>query len=453
VVTQDDTFTTGDPSSTGLNGWAFGGNTLGTKVYNATTAAIGVNVPAASNQFRNGSWQANALEWLQYELVNSTSVVRAKYYMYAAPTQAGNKNQITSIRLRVQERFAVTHGLVLSGNIGNTAYDPTYQELLPSEDPALPSLYRVDFVPICTPFMASSGFEGFQRYWDTYGDLNQFSGTVAMTESVIGMYPKSLIDPSAGTLNKTYSGGDFHLYFPSDCSTQLYVLSSTPGAFPTSGTGTLPTVTDRPTGVELDSSAVASTVVGIPLREFNPPQDYSNIASLVRVEEGKQYVARWHVTSTKATNRQSHVRLRARAVGFAWSQQLELGGAWIGAEGSATGHANNQIAQEAHPGVGSLNPDKLVPGENGGWYTQILQTPMSLDIRPDRTGTLAARMPLISAQPGPGSSTYGGSLDRAWRFGMDIMDTLSGGELKALEEGNMLVDRLELRTYDLVPDN
>jgi len=455
TVTQDDTFTTGDPSSTGVTGWQFAGNTLSTKVYSSANAAIGASVATSSNLFRQGGWQANAAEWLEYSLVNTANVVRAKYYMYASPTTPGNKNQIPSIRLRVQERFAVTNGLVISGNIGNAVTDPTTQELLPSEDPTKPSLYRVDFVPICTPFMSSSIYEGFQRYWDVYGDQPGFSGTIAMTESVIGMYPKTLIDPSVGTLNKTYTGADFYTYFPSDNSTLVYVTTTVPGAFPTSGTAPLPTIVEKTTGVELDSSLVTGdTNVGVPVREFNPPQDYGNIPSLVRAEEGKQYVVRWHLTSTKATNRQSHVRVRARSVGFGWSTQLELGGAWIfnALPPTTTAGANNTIAQEAHPGVGSMNPDQLVAGENGGWYTQVLPTPISTDIRPDKTGTWQARMPLIAAQPGPGSASFG-SADRAWRFGMDILDTLSTGDLKALEQGNEFIDRLELRTYDLVPDN
>jgi hypothetical protein len=454
TVTQDDTFTTGDPSSTTVTGWQFSGNTLSTKVYSAANAAIGVSIATSSNLFRSGGWQANAGEWLEYSLVNTASVVRAKYYMYASPTTAGNKNQIPSIRLRLQERFAVTNGLVVSGNIGNPATDAITQELLPSENPALPSLYRVDFVPICTPFMSSSIYEGFQRYWDVYGDQPGFSGTIGMTESVIGMYPRTLIDPSVGTLGKTYTGADFYTYYPSDNSTLVYVTTTTPGAFPTSGTAPLPTIVEKPTGVELDSSLVTgATNVGVPVREFNPPQDTTNFPSLVRADEGQQYVVRWHLTSTKATNRQSHVRLRARSIGFGWSTQLELGGAWISSgPPTSSGGANNQIAQEAHPGVGSLNPDKLVAGENGGWYTQVLPTPISTDIRPDKTGTWQARMPLIALQPLPGANAFG-SADRAWRFGMDILDTLSTGDLKALEEGNEFIDRLELRTYTLVPDN
>jgi hypothetical protein len=460
VVAQDDTFTTGDPSTGTPATWLFTTG-LATKYYSAGNAAIGVTVAAASNQFRQGGWQNNSQDWLKYSAVGSESVVRAKYYMFASPTTAGNKNQIPSIRLRVQERFAVTNALVVSGtNVASgVAINNTTQELMPSEDPTKPSLYRVDFVPICTPFLISGPFEGFQRYWDVYGDNAVFSGTIAMTESVIGTYPKALIDPSLVLPDKTYVGTDFHTYFPTDASQLVYIGGGATGTFPPAGPAPFPTTVDVDTptaGAELDSSNVgASPRIGVPVREFNPPQDSGSpaaIATLVRADENKQYVVRWHLTSTKQTNRQSHVRIRSRSIGFGWSTQLEMSGAWVGNGGTDTsGGANNQLAQEAHPGIGSLNPDKIGT-ENGGWYTQVLSTPISLDIRPDKTGTWQQRMPNIALQPLPGSTSFG-SADRAWRFGMDILDTLSNGLLKDLEEGNEFIDQLELRTYDLVPDN
>ena len=62
---------------------------------------------------------------------------------------------------------------------------------------------------------------------------------------------------------------------------------------------------------------------------------------------------------------------------------------------------NNAIAQQMLPGVGCQNPDKT-GGEAGGWYTLLIHTPMSADIRPDVAGTLAEQdaQPLGAARPG-----------------------------------------------------
>ncbi|MEI7634692.1 MAG: hypothetical protein WCK47_10505, partial [bacterium] len=184
-----------------------------------------------------------------------------------------------------------------------------------------------------------------------------------------------------------------------------------------------------------------------PVRDFNPPQDYTDIPSLVRMDENKQYVLRWHLTSTQQLNSQSQIRMRARGIGFAWSQKLEMGGA------QAADAYSNAMAQQVLPGAGSLNPDKQTPGENGGWYTMIMHTALSQDIRPDVAGsTIAAKMPLISALPGPGSASWAAGKDRALRMGIDILNTISGGPLKNQEKGNVLIDKLELRVYNLVID-
>jgi hypothetical protein len=373
-----------------------------------------------------------------------------------AATGQTAKNQIPNFRVRLQQRFAVTDGLCVYA-INNNSYDATSVELTPSQDVANPSLYRVDYKPVNVPFLTTtSPYEGVQRFYDLYGDQPQFQGTLAMVESVIGIYPASLIDPASVTPVKTYAPSDFWTYFPADNNTYVWVPGVNPGDFPTSGSAPLPTITQGAYGVTMDSSLVGTAVIGNPVRAFNPPQDYNDIPSLERVVEGRQWTVRWHMTSTKASNRQSHIRMQARAIGFAWSHQFEMGGAWIGNGDpgiTSTGAANNAIAQETVPGASCLNPDKNIGDTNGGWYTQILHTPMSQDIRPDVAGTtIEEKMPLISALPGPGSPTYAAGVDRAWRFGSDILDTLSAGALSGLEEGNVTIDALELRSFPLVED-
>ena len=173
-------------------------------------------------------------------------------------------------------------------------------------------------------------------------------------------------------------------------------------------------------------------------REFDP----GSTTTRVRVEEAKQYKIRFHITSTNNANQNAQLRLRGRAVKFYWSQKLEVGGAF------GAGSENNVIAQQSLPGIGAQNPDKN-SSENGGWYTMVVHSPMSTDIRPDVAGTLADRMPRITAQPGPGTAA---SSARDLRFGFDLIDTLSGMASSREESGEFTVDRVVMRSYDVVPD-
>ncbi|MEI7634232.1 MAG: hypothetical protein WCK47_08135 [bacterium] len=448
TVVQDDTFTTGDPYSTGPGGWLFVEGYGSAKGYSSANHAITTAISAEAGKFRSGSWQSNYVEWLPYTMVGTENVVRAKYYIYASGQAA--KNEIPNLRLRLTVSSAVNSMLEVYGTV-NGAHDATYQELAPSQDPARPSLYRVDMWPIDVPKM-SDGLAGFSRAWDLYGDMPQFKGTLGMAESVIGTYPRSEIATTVVAPSKTYNPSDLLTYFPADNQTLLYIPGVVVGDFPTSDTGALPSqlptiVESSVTGVLLDCANVPTNRVGAPVRDFNPPQDYTDIPSLVRMDENKQYVLRWHLTSTQQLNSQSQIRMRARGIGFAWSQKLEVGGA------QAAGSYSNAMAQEVVPGVGSLNPDKLTPGENGGWYTMIMQTALSQDIRPDVPGsTIAEKMPLISALPGSGSPSFAPGKDRAIRMGIDILNTISGGPLKNQEKGNVLIDKLELRVYNLAID-
>ncbi len=101
--------------------------------------------------------------------------------------------------------------------------------------------------------------------------------------------------------------------------------------------------------------------------------------------------------------------------------------------------------------MGCLNPDRE-PGEaTGGWYTLLIQSPLRAEIRPEYAlGTpVSDRMPNLSGQPGPGVDAP--SL-RDLRVGFDLMDTLSGGALRDIEEGELTLDRIEIRAYDDIDD-
>ena len=210
-------------------------------------------------------------------------------------------------------------------------------------------------------------------------------------------------------------------------------------------TGVQVSCAEDSSGVTIDSAGVATDVVGIAVFNFNPDRGTNAYPTRVRAEEGRQYKVRFHLTSTRPSNTQCQVRMRARSAKWAWTQKLELGGAL------AAGLANNTIAQEALPGIGCQNPDRYTTDTAGGWYTLIMHTPLSADIRPDfATGTpIETRMPALAAEPGPGVNSPS---RRDILVGLDLLDSITGNENRPLEVGNFTLDRVEVRAQPLVVD-
>jgi hypothetical protein len=297
----------------------------------------------------------------------------------------------------------------------------------------------VDFDPVDVPAIDVPG-EGISRGFEAYSLENQENGFIELAEGVVGYYPVACIyadvDPVMVYAPTATDVGNMGVVDPEDLSIQKLYRDGTEDPTP----GGLPTHMESSAGITVDTTPVASDRVGLVLREFFPGPDPGQ---RVRVEEGKQYFVRFHVTSTSNANTNPQIRLRVRSIKFMWSQKYELGGAFATDGGTAI------IAQQALPGIGCLNPDQETPGEPGGWYTVIAHTPMSLDIRPDETGPLSNRMPLITGQPGPGDDSPS---MRDLRVGFDVIDTLSWGMDYPTEAGDFTFDRIEVRTYDLVPD-
>src|SRR5690606_706459 len=89
------------------------------------------------------------------------------------------------------------------------------------------------------------------------------------------------------------------------------------------------------------------------------------------------------------------------------------------------------------------------PGEAGGWYTLLVHSPLSRDIRSDQGGRLtplSTSMPRLSAAPGPGQNA---ASRRDLMFGIDLIDTLSYGTPGNAEQGAVTLDRIEVQKFDL----
>lgn len=460
VVTDEDGFDTNPTQPPGSStGWSiFGMNTpsFAFGQYSGASTSLQSVVAADASKFRTTGWLCNQAEWLPYSAVGAGNYVRGKFYVFAGgQSNPSELNQIPCLRVRLSNRFAVNSMLEVFGHLNS---DPGsfahYAELRPSNVSTSPSLYRVDMDPVDVPYLVTNGAtEGILRGFEAYALDPQDNGYVALAESVIGTYPASLTSTSTAA-NQTYTtgvgnAGDLVLVDSILFSALALIPGSGEGVYATddpNGSTPRPTHTQGAFGVTLNSTAVPTNRIGVAAREIYPGE---NASLYPRVEEGKQYHIRWHLTSTQNTNRQAAIRLRARSAKFGWSQKKEIGGAW--ATGSATINENNSIAQQALPGVGTQNPDKYTTDTVGGWYTMIMHTPMSRDIRPEFSPStpLSTRMPLLAAEPGPGAALPS---RRDIRFGFDLVDTLSGGTNKNLEQGQVTLDRIEVRSYGLVSD-
>ncbi len=422
--------------------------------FDATHEAIRAWVASDASHYRIVGWLANQQNWLPYLYVGANHFVRGKFYVYA--TGQANPSQLNTIpnfRLRLANRFAVNSMLEVLPHSNVTSGDePISLELRPSTDPAKPSLYRVDFAPVDVPWLQANPItEGITRGFEIYALDPQDNGYVCLAESSIGVYPKSAVSVAGSNLMwlATYAptgtdAGDLNPYKSGATLDQFsLIMPSTPGEFPTRDNSVTPSVSAGTWGVTIDSSSFdnqGGTRVGVVQIDFAPDVV---TGQRVRIEPNKQYMVRYHVTSTQQSNLNPQLRLRARTVRFAWTQKHEIGGAWAIATPE-----HSTLAAQALPGVGCANPDKI-GGEAGGWYTLLVHSPLNLDIRPDMTGPLSSRMPNLSSQPGPGEP--GISL-RDLKVAFDVIDTMSSSSNANLEAGNFTLDRVEVYGFDLIPD-
>jgi hypothetical protein len=471
---KKDGFETDPTAAAGaLTGWSnftFNEANLGTTSYNSSAQGLQAYIYTNATKYRSAGWTSNLSEWLEYGAVGADKYVRVKYYMYATGQSTTAANVIPNMRLRAANRFAVNSILeVLHHDNADVQAQAFATDFRPSTDPTKPSLYRVDYDPVDVPYLVSNATinatagtgEGISRAFEAYTLNPQDNGYIVMTESVMGTYLASELDDSAALAGGTKiyqtsssDAGDLKI-FNSATDLVLYnmKLGSLNGEYAaydtTSAKGTY---AEGAAGVTMDTKLVpAYPIVGIVQREFNPDGNTDNLAARIRVAPDQQYKVRWHITSTQQSNQNAQIRLRARTVKFQWTQKYELGGS----RATTIGSANGQIATQALPGVGCQNPDKIGT-ENGGWYTMLVNTPMSADIRPDVAGDMSAKMPNLSKAAGPGQTTVDPSAPagaiqmRDLRLGCEVVDSISWND--SVEKGNFTIDKIEVRTFNLVDD-
>lgn len=453
---EDDNFTTNivGTGPTDPNGWQYVADayTGQTGNYDATAQALRIATTAISaTTWRSSYWMNNLNDWLPYAYVGPNRIVRSKWYVYAGGQSPSALNIIPNMRMKLQTGFAVssTFELLTSDANARGSSEVAYaNEDAPRMNASNPSLYRVDYDPIDVPALASNAQTAqsgaIRRVFEAYQTAPNTNGSIYLTESVIGTYPVAAT-PYSATPIRTMGITDLQNFavggYPLSGAFQAYYFA---GITETNRFGT-PTADSNISmtwasgvGAVFNSVALATDRVGAATADFFAipkstvvPSDYVTVP---RVEPGKQYSVRFHVTSTQTTNQQAQMRMRARTNQYNWSQKFEVGGAW-----PSNSVVLQAVAQQSLPGVGSLN--------TGGWYNMIVHTPMSTEIQ--------SSQPNLNGAPGPGVAGTGNtSMDnrRIIFVGFDLIDTLSSGANAYLEKGQFVVDQIEIRSYPLFAD-
>jgi hypothetical protein len=405
--------------------------------YDSGNTALRVTVATSADPRVNGYVTGNS-EWMPYaSAIGTGNVVRAKFWVFATgQASSTDLNQLPNMRARVANRFAYTVYLeVFNHLISDPAGTALGVDVRPSNDPNNPSLYRVDFDPVDVPRLSVAG-EGCLRGFEAYCLEPQENGALELSESLIGSYPWSeMPDSPADPKVKYYktfttSASDAGDLAITNTLTELVIgkrellAAQAWGPDVALDGSTDPTYSESAAGITLDTTLVATNRFGSIAREIS---ETGAETERIRVEAGKQYRMRWHLTSDTNANNQPMFRVRGRSLKFMWSYKAEIGGAW------GAGNSNNLLAQELLPGVGSQNPS--------GYYNLILHTPISADIQ--------ASQPTITAFPGPGETGFS---RKDVLYGLDVLDSMSANANYITESGRMTCDELVVWVYDLVSD-
>lgn len=464
TMLKDDTFdttTTWEYSGDGRRGpggmehdYDLASQALRVRVYSANYDTT----TGAAKRTRIGGWYTTQQpDWLPYSAIGSMNYVRAKFYVYATgqgiPTQ---RNQIPVVQFRVSNRFAMTSNLEITPH-NNTLTEPGLQDLLgelaPTTDSLHPSVYRVDYDPPEVQYLIdNSATEGIWRSFSAFCTDAQDNGFICLTESSIGIYPALALENTTAALRKVYTASDGDLARFAGYSSRFNVqfAPDTPeGGLPsivdmTGASGARIDIVANSSGVTFDTLAMNPDWVGVAQHYLHETRGgVLPLSSVPRVQPGKLYKMRFHVTGQQVTNMQCPIWLYAHTLAFGYGVKLEMGGAYC--VNSPT-DPTNIMAWAIMPGINTQ--------VTNGWYDLLMNTPMDPEIRAEFTGgeSLSQRMPLISAEPGPGAN-----LDSKCNLGTGIfvLDTLNAAVPNAYanEAGNFTVDQVEVYEFDQVPDS
>ncbi|MGI8907581.1 MAG: hypothetical protein ACR2IE_13945 [Candidatus Sumerlaeaceae bacterium] len=397
-----------------------------------TSTELSTIVSASTSRYRILGWtHSNVMT-----MPTADKAIRGQFYIFTSNPGSDVVNKVPAFRVRLQSEGAyvgsVTYNYGNTGNSGpdadNNASTPNIytlfdspntdtkagNDLRPSNLAAKPSLYRVDFDPVNVP--AAVGTKVVATF-ESFAFVNPAAGTLSLTEASVGTYPvktdadgtkiftyrRNATALSQG-VNLSFGGFNAENNFSPGYRQKLFAggaLDSTPASQLHTGSEQASLNT---TGITVDTVNCPTNVFGVSIVDVTrTPQ-----TAEPRIQAGKLYRARFYATSniptssaTAAGNRQGGVRFRVQTGLGAVNCYQDFNGAWSSTDNSIS----KQIGVQALPGTGSQNPEidaALTPaGNDGGWYTVMMPTPLDPDIRANVAGTLAVKMPAFNAEPGP----------------------------------------------------
>jgi len=446
------------------NGW-IGTGTPGAPGIDVTDAQVSssstelkITVQTSSSRYRIEGWGNFGL--MNYQnVVGSTNYVRGKFFIYATPTvnpATAPINNVPNFRIKVfagasaQEQIGINDfsysatgesGPVAGDfySITNNAAEETNAgiDIQPSRDSTKPSMYRVDLDPVDVPSLnTAAGKIGASI--ESMATSNNAAATLTFSELQLGVYPADVDgsglalldykanDPTNGAASKNIVQNAFNALndFTPGRRQEIYFGTTPPlgqagEVFATvladTGSATVGSI-----GFGFDTSPIPTNRFGVGVADVTAKTP----ATMPRMSANKRYRARFHVTSSLKTSdtnsanvRFGSMRVRVQLAQGGLAARLELPGPANAAAGT------NTILKETLPGVGTANPESVAGYQNGtvkgGWYTAIFNSLLTPYVHPERGGTgsddalAASRMPVLSAQPGPGNTTSGSYRDLA----------------------------------------
>jgi hypothetical protein len=206
-------------------------------------------------------------------------------------------------------------------------------------------------------------------------------------------------------------------------------------------------ITRSPSGIAVNSAALSTSRIGVVDAAFMGGVFGDAPETRLRVEPDRIYALTFRLRHDGPSDTTPFTRVNLQTIGFGYNATLEL----LGGRGLPAADARTFLSQ-VMPGTGNQVPGTTVDGST---YRLLFNSPIHPEIRADVAGTLSQKFPQITALPGPGADTPGGS-PRDINIGFTVGDSLSIAtptETDPAEVANNLtLNQLEIRTYPQIAD-
>lgn len=426
-----------DDSDFSSSGWVSSGIQSEGVSNSKVAGALKITLTPTSGKSRVFGWVNNSL--LDYNDVGANRFVRGKFYISTSNFILSPVNETPAFRLRVTNAGSINaaaHFEYVQTAISAPAHEPRYAQaanptaeaeagffLRPGDIATVPSLYRVNLDPVDVAAAAGSKIGALM---ESYSFSDAANGELTLHEVILGTYDAlsdaqgtvlfnynrtssatPLIDGEGGPKQMTGGPFNFEANFENGRRQKLFFPGFDAGSYATN-------TNEGANGLVGSTELVPTSLFGVDLLNV----ESLNNADKLRIEPGKLYNAKFYATSDmKAESSdpneavQGNLRFRFQTAASTLSYLMEVTSV-AGPDLSEDGVADD-IAAQALPGINSTNPDTdpslAFAGENGGWYSVVVSSPISSDgIRQDYEDFDAfggGGFFTLGAQPGPGSAS------------------------------------------------